>query len=304
MGAVAIDGDVIVAAQRYTNEAYVFVKSIYGWVNATENARLFTTGELYWNYSVGISGDTIAIGFPDAGFGTGYGAIGVFVKPGGGWSGTMTPTAILTASDPAPDDQLGWSVAVAGDTVVGGAPRATVNSLSWAGALYVFEKATQGWQSTTQTAKLTASTPVQGDEIGLCLGMQGNLIAAGAQITQYAAIFQKPVSGWSNMTATAQLNSPPNAYSFGTSVAVISNVVAVGAPFAPISENYGQIYLFKEPNNGWQTTSVPTGAIKAGTAGGEQSLGFSVGGSSSSGLVTGAIGYNNDAGTAYVYSLQ
>ena len=106
------------------------------------------------------------------------------------------------------------------------------------------------------------------------------------------------------MTATAQLNSPPNAYSFGTSVAVISDVIAVGAPFAPIFANLGQIYLFKEPKSGWQTTSVPTGAIKAGTAGGEQDLGFSVGGSTSSGLVAGAVGYNDDAGAAYVFSLQ
>lgn len=216
----------------------------------------------------------------------------------------MTPTAILTSSDGASDDNLGWTVEVVGDTVVGGAPRAAINSLSWAGALYIFNKPAGSWQSMTQTAKLTASTPVQGDEIGLCLGMQGNLIAAGAQITQYAAIFQRPPSGWSNMTATAQLNSPPNAYSFGTSVAVISNVVAVGAPFAPILANLGQVYLFKEPKNGWRTTSIPNAAIKAGTAGGEQDLGFSVSGSSSSGLVTGAIGYNNDAGAAYVYSLQ
>lgn len=42
MGAVAIDGDVIVAAPMYTNEAYVYVKPPTGWVNATETARLST----------------------------------------------------------------------------------------------------------------------------------------------------------------------------------------------------------------------------------------------------------------------
>jgi hypothetical protein len=63
MGAVAIDGDVIVAAPTHTNEAYVFVKPATGWVNATETARLNTTGELNWNYSVAISRNTIALGF-------------------------------------------------------------------------------------------------------------------------------------------------------------------------------------------------------------------------------------------------
>jgi FG-GAP repeat len=305
MGAVAIDGDLIVAAPMYTNEAYVFVKPPTGWVNATESARLATTGELYWSYSIAIAGDTIAVGFPAARFGmnTQQGAVGIYVKPERGWA-NMTPTAVLTASDGAVGDKLGSTVAVTNGTVAAGAPIATVKSLPQAGALYVFDKPTEGWQSMTQTAKLTANTPVQGDELGLCLGMQGNLIAAGAQDTQYVAIYQKPSEGWSNMTSTAQLNSPPNAYSFGTSVAIISNVVAVGAPFAPILVNYGQIYLFKEPKNGWQTTSTPNAAIKAGSAGGQQSLGFSVSGSSSSGLVTGAVGYNNDAGIAYVFSLQ
>lgn len=304
MGAVAIDGDVIVAAPMYTNEAYVFVKPATGWVNATETARLSTTGDLYWNYSVAISGNTIALGFPAARFGmnTQQGAVGVFVKPESGWA-DMTPTAILTASDGAVGDKLGSTVGVTNGTVAAGAPIATVNSLSQAGAVYVFDKPPQGWRNMSQTAKLTASTPVEGDELGLSLGVVDNLIAAGTQVTQYVALYQKPPEGWSNMTSTAQLNSPPNAWSFGNSVSIISNVIAVGAPFAPILEAYGQIYLFKEPANGWQTTSVPNGVIKAGSADGAQAMGFSLAGSGS-GLVTGAVGFNSDTGIAYVFSFQ
>ena len=304
MGAVAIDGDVIVAAPMHTNEAYVFVKPATGWVSATETARLSTTGELYWNYSVAISGSTIALGLPAARFGmnTQQGAVGVFVKPKSGWA-NMTPTAILTASDGAVGDMLGWTVGLINGTVVAGAPIATVDSLPQAGALYVFDEPTQGWQNMSQTAKLIAGTPVQGDELGLSLAMVGNLIAAGTQDTQYVALYQKPAEGWTNMAPTAQLNSPPNAWSFGNAVAIISDVIAVGAPFAPLSFGYGQIYLFKEPANGWQTTSVPIGVIAAPSAGGAQSLGFSLGASTSA-LVAGALSFNNDAGAAYVFSLQ
>jgi hypothetical protein len=228
--------------------------------------------------------------------------VGVFAKPEGGWA-NMTPTAILTSSDGASNDNLGWTVGVTGRTVVSGAPRATINSLYWAGAVYVFDEPTQGWQNMSQTAKLTAGTPVEGDEVGLSLATVGNLIAAGTQVTQYVAVYQKPAEGWSNMTPTAQLNSPLNAWSFGNSVAIISDVIAVGAPFAPILENYGQIYLFTEPAKGWQTTSVPSAAIMAPSSGGAQSMGFSLGGSSSA-LVTGAVAFNNDTGAAYVFSLQ
>jgi hypothetical protein len=215
----------------------------------------------------------------------------------------MTPTAILTSSDGASNDNLGWTVGVTNATVVAGAPIATVNSLPQAGALYVFDEPTQGWQNKSQTAKLIAGTPVQGDELGLSLAMVDNLIAAGTQDTQYVALYQKPAEGWSNMTPTAQLNSPPNAWSFGNSVAIISDAVGVGAPFAPLSEAYGQIYLFKEPAKGWQTTSVPTAAIMAPSTGGAQSLGFSLGASTSA-LVAGALSFNDDAGAAYVFTLQ
>lgn len=155
----------------------------------------------------------------------------------------------------------------------------------------------------SQTAKLIAGTPVEGDELGLSLATVGDLIAAGTQDTQYVALYEKPTEGWTNSVPTAQLNSPPNAWSFGNSVVIVSNVIAVGAPFAPLLEAYGQIYLFKEPANGWQTTSVPIGVIAAPSGDGAQALGYSLAGSSS-GLVAGAVGVNNHAGAAYVFSLQ
>jgi len=302
MAAVAIEGDVIVAAPTHTNEAYVFVKPATGWKSATETARLSTTGTLGWNYAVAISGNTVALGFPASYLDAGQGAVGVFVKPESGWA-NMTPTAILTSSDGASNDNLGWTVGLIDGTVVAGAPTATVNSLSWAGALYVFDEPPQGWQNMSQTAKLIAATPVQGDEIGLTLGAVGKLIAAGTQMTQYVALYQKPAAGWSDMTPTAQLNSPPNAWSFGSSVSIISDVIAVGAPSAPLSEAYGQIYLFKEPAKGWQNTSVPVGVIAAPSAGGAQNLGYSIAGSNAA-LVAGAVGFNNDTGAAYIFSLE
>ena len=84
------------------------------------------------------------------------GAAYVFTEPGSGWA-NMTQTAKLTASDGAADDRFGDSVSISGNTVVVGAPNATVGGNSGQGAAYVFTEPGSGWANMTQTAKLTAS---------------------------------------------------------------------------------------------------------------------------------------------------
>jgi hypothetical protein len=72
--------------------------------------------------SVAVEGDTAVVGAP---FADGArGAVYVFARAGDGW----TQTAKLTASDGAVRDRLGSSVAIAGDTIVAGAPLAAVGA--------------------------------------------------------------------------------------------------------------------------------------------------------------------------------
>ncbi|MGZ4248082.1 MAG: hypothetical protein ACXVUE_07215 [Solirubrobacteraceae bacterium] len=75
--------------------------------------------------------------------------------------------AKLTASDGATNDFLGNSVAVDGNTVVAGAPGATVNGHAIQGAAYVFVKPAGGWANATETARLTASDGAAGDDLGI-----------------------------------------------------------------------------------------------------------------------------------------
>ena len=89
----------------------------------------------------------------------------MFTEPGSGWA-DMTQTAKLTASDGAADDDFGYSVSISGNTVVVGAPYATVGGNSDQGAAYVFTEPGSGWANMTQTAKLTASDGAAGDEFG------------------------------------------------------------------------------------------------------------------------------------------
>jgi hypothetical protein len=97
--------------------------------------------------------------------------------------------AELTASDGAGNgsgedhgDRFGYSVAVAGNTVVVGAPFHTVGSNALQGAVYVFQMPGSGWASATQTAELTNGAGADHVQLGysVAISSDGNTIVAGA----------------------------------------------------------------------------------------------------------------------------
>lgn len=255
---VAISGNTIVVGAPNGGYAAVFIKPASGWQNMTEVATLNSSGEACdFGTSVAISGDTIVVGQPQAQFcSTSLGAAYVFVKPPGGWSGTLTQTAVLTASDGVEFDALGSSISIDGNTVVAGAPGTFATSDT--GAAYVFVEPSNGWANMTQTAKLTASDGVAGDVFGTAVSISGTTVVAGApnaaiggnKYQGAAYVFVEPSGGWSNMTQTAKLTASDGGPSnnFGTSVAVYGQTAVVGAPNATPG---GAGYVFVEPLSGW-----------------------------------------------------
>src|SRR5580704_5490153 len=177
---VAISGNTIVVGAPNGGYAGVFIKPASGWQNMTEVATLNSWGEACdFGTAVAISGDTIVVGQPQIQFcSTSLGAAYVFVKPPGGWSGTLTQTAVLTASDGVEFDALGSSISIDGNTVVAGAPGTFATSDT--GAAYVFVEPSNGWANMTQTAKLTASDGVAGDVFGTAVSISVTTVVAGA----------------------------------------------------------------------------------------------------------------------------
>jgi hypothetical protein len=173
---VAISGNVLVVGAEYGEEATVFVMPTGGWTNTvTPTAKLKgsdTLGCGTFGYSVAISGSTIVVGDPETScFHGASGAAYVFVEPPGGWAGTLTETAKLTASDGTTGDSVGYSVAISADTVVAGAPNQSNDS----GAVYVFSKPAAGWRNATQAAKLLASGGQAGDAFGTYVAFSGRV---------------------------------------------------------------------------------------------------------------------------------
>jgi hypothetical protein len=271
--AVAISGDTIVVGsplgdnEEEPGSVYVYVKPSTGWTNMTETAKLTVSdamnGDLFGT-SVAITGNTIVVGARHPN-GPTLGEAYVFVEPPSGWM-DMTETAILTASDGEPQDQFGNSVAISGNTVVVGAPVATIQQ-GGQGVGYVFVEPQTGWVDMTQTGKLVASDPQSGAQLGYSASIDGDTIVLGAPrystqfySTQGASyIFKEPKNGWKNVASTALLTaSDGNAFNFfGSSVAINGNNVVVGSPADTVNGNFqeGAAYIFVRPRHGWQSTS-------------------------------------------------
>jgi hypothetical protein len=265
---VAISGNTVVVGAPYGQFAFVFVRAKNGWGNMIQTATLTASDEMscgLFGNSVSMSGNTIVVGDPQASPGCGAtqpGAAYVFVEPPGGWKGSLTQTAKLTASDGVVGDGVGYSVSISGNTIVAGAPGTYLSDAT--GAAYVFVEPANGWTDGTQTAKLLASDGEVSDQFGASVSISGSTVVSGAPDTTIGSnqeqgavyVYVEPLSGWKNMAQTAKLiASDGQQYdSLGTSVSTTGETVATGAPYAMIGSNQAQgaAYVYAEPSGGWK----------------------------------------------------
>src|SRR5207248_8207095 len=99
----------------------------------------------------------------------------VFARSGGVW----TQQQKLTASDAAPGDTFGYSVAISGDTVIVGASgdRLPIGTCC-AGSAYVFTRSGTVW---TEQQKLTASDAATYHFFGNSVTISGDTAVVGTQ---------------------------------------------------------------------------------------------------------------------------
>ncbi len=212
--------------------------------------------------SVAIDGDIIVVGAPFSDVNAqGAGAVFVFEKPGGGWA-NMTETAVLSATDIAPGDQFGQSVAIENGTIAVGA---TQQLSSGKGKAYVFVEPGTGWESMSQTAILTSRKMKANDLIGFSISIGDDVVAVGAPGNDLAAtdagmvlVYVKPLDGWIDANDDAKLYAGNAAKEdgLGTSVANSGALVVSGAPFYDGgASNSGAVYLFRPGHSGWKNAA-------------------------------------------------
>ncbi len=208
---VAISGSTVVvgatgtatAGQNNTGlgAAYVFTEPGTAWANITQTGKLSAsdgTASDNFGQSVAISGSTILVGAQEATIGTnaGQGAAYVFTEPGTTWA-SETQTAKLTASDGTAGSLFGSSVSISGSTALVGAWGANGSK----GSAYEFTATGGVWSNMTQTAELTASDGVAGDNFGFAVAISGNTAVVGAP--------DAAISGASKEARSTNLRRPP-----------------------------------------------------------------------------------------------
>ena len=195
---VAVQGNTIVVGARqesgdgsdpgdnsaeYAGAAYLFVRNGEAW---TEQAYIKASSpEAYSNFgdSVALDGDTIVIGASQSGFEfnrlverqqSSYGSVHIFTGNGSTW----TQQAQLKEAKNEPDNRFGRSVAIAGDTVVVGAPWDSDNRSDDEGSAYVFVRSGSVW---SEQARLEASNSHDFANFGGSVAIDGEKnVAVGA----------------------------------------------------------------------------------------------------------------------------
>ena len=230
--------------------AYVFVRSGGVWA---EQQKLFASdgdSNDRFGSSVSIAGDTAVVGAPYAGP---AGAAYVFVRSGTSWTQQqkLVPAAGLLG------EQFGSSVAVAGDTLVVGAPRADTAGGLEAGKCYVFVRSGATW---AQQQVLTAADGAFSDWLGVSVSLSADTVLAGTYSNDNAGgvnagaayVFLRSGTTWTQQQKLLASDGAAEDF-FGLSVSVSGDTALIGAwgddnGWGP---NAGAAYVFVRSGTLW-----------------------------------------------------
>ena len=260
---VAISGDTaLVGAYSdgnlrgdFAGAVYVFVRAVTGWrlqakLTASDGAAYDGLGS-----SVSISGNTAVLGakFDDTEAGANTGSAYVFIRENGVW----IEQAKIVPADATAGDHFGTSVALEENTTVIGAELAGAT-----GAAYVYTRTAKTWD---QQAKLLANDGATNDRFGVSVALSGNTAVVGASRDQTPAglfvgsayVFTRARTQWTQQTKLTANNAASYAQ-FGAAVAVFSDDILIGAPYAnPDSRtNVGSAYSFVRNDGVWRQRAV------------------------------------------------
>jgi hypothetical protein len=196
--AVGIDGDQANNRAARSGAVYVFTRNGVDWSQQAYVKASNTATNGGFGGAVALSGDTLVVGSPgESSIATSSGAAYVFTRVAGTW----TQQARLKASNAGTGNftnngiLFGGSLALAGDTLVVGAPAEcssatgvngdqTNTGAVASGAVYAFTRQAGVW---SQAAYLKASNTDAGDAFGRRVALDANTLAIGAWMEDSSA---------------------------------------------------------------------------------------------------------------------
>lgn len=252
--AVDIDGDTIVVGDPDASgstpdigSAHVFERTATGWSHA---ARLEGSGSVMYQAfgrDVAVEDGLIAIGAPADAAAPPAEAVYLFERGAGGW----TETARLTS---APDyDTLGTAVDVDGGRVFGG-----FLSFEAAAGVHVWELTGTGW---SLAAVIPRPAQASG-RFGYALDADGDTLVVAADADSPTGlggrvfVFGEVAGAWS-VQAVLHAERPVAGDSFGSSVALDGNLLAVGVKRSDAAApSGGAVELFERSGGTWTRVRV------------------------------------------------
>jgi len=249
---------------------------------------------------VALSVDTAVIGVPfDNTKSFNSGSAYIYTRSNGAWALQQQ----LLASDSAPGDQYGWSVALQGDTVLIGARFDDDKGFN-SGSAYVYTRNAGVW---TEQQKLTANDGAVNDQYGITISLAGDTVAIGAPFDDdngfdsgSAYVYSLNAGMWTlQQKLTTSDGAPGDQY--GWSVALEGDSALIGARFDDDKGfNSGSAYLYNLDAGAWvmkQKLIAADGAVN-------DQFGWSVALDDDTAVI--GARFNDDtginSGSAYVYT--
>lgn len=306
---VAIDGNTAIVGAPGVNSnegmVYVFEKQAGVWarVQRLSLGGVFDPGNPFalfklFGFTLDIEGDVIAIGANiDTEILPFQGAVYVYERVNGVWP--EEPTQKLTAAQPGLEDVFGSSVSLEGDRLLVGAPLYDANpDIIDSGAVYYFEKGTNGW---SQTQILTAQDPESNDSFGQAVSQSEGSAIVSAPFKNLgngtAYIFDLGGAGTWNQTDKLAPASGSPVDNFAASVALDEDIAVIAAPFR--GENVsGSVYVYNRVDGQWTQAPEITGEEEPGELFGWAHLGVALDGTRA---IIGASGASLGAGSAFIF---
>ena len=335
--AVSVSGEFIAVGAYGSDEdqelvdsgaVYAFRRPQDGWVSSSNAQKVITKdpapGDTF-GYAVAVSGDTLAVGMPEAIVRRPYdlrgahsGAARVFTWPGLFW--VDTPAAFKVVPPNAESSRIfGVTLSADGNTAVVGTVQAVDTASSSAGAAkaFVYTRRDGDWD-TSAPATLTLPEGGTYSSHGLAVSENGDTVAVTHFVpatetsdeSGTVLVFTRPGGGWASTSQAARLTMPSGEYetNFGHAVSISGDTIVVGA----YGEDYysrnpmhkGAAFVFTKPNGGWVSTSAAAKLTAlAGDIGDEFGRAVAVSGDT---IVIAAPGDRNHrrsrVGSAYVFT--
>lgn len=207
---------------------YVFAREGEGWTLQDKLVSSRTAPFDNFGTALALDGRTLVVGAPFAdGERGGEGTVHVFALAKSRWTEVRT----LSAAEAAAGDQLGFAVALAGDTLAAGARRDDHGGHTDAGSVVIFEREGEEWR---ERPRLTAGAGARsGDLFGGAVALSGDRLLVGASLADgangAAFVFERQGGDWILLDRVSPSRGAGGR--FGFSVA-LSGTTAVAGAFA------------------------------------------------------------------------